>query len=357
MIVGVVLFGRSLGVLAIAYGMLGGALAGAAFLSVKALAEAEFSPPSPEQRAEIGRFFRNLPTVLVSVLVFTSFAFIDAYWAPRIDATSLPTLGFGQRLLIAFGSLVAQGPFAILVPRLAAAAAEGRHEDFRTDAARALRTVVSFGAFVAGAVSILAVPLVALLFQRGRFDAEATTRVAGVLPWMMAGMVPMLAVTLLFRGFYARGWSRAAAALSVGTVTGYFVLSGLLSRPFGTSGIAAGYALTWVFALAAALPMLWREHRAEIVDAANRRFIVSLAPSLLGAWGVIAVLARFLPLAGAGTNRFGVAAILALCGVAGLAVFWALSVRIFRMDDTRLVFDFFGGLARRLARRPAGGVA
>lgn len=357
MLVGVLAFGRSLGVLAISYGMLAGALGGALFLAVKALFEADFSPPSSEQKAEIAGFFRNLPWVLVSVLVFTCFGFIDAFWAPRIDASSLPTLGYGQRLLIAVGGLVINGPFAIMVPRLARAAAEGRDADFRSDSARAVRTVVSFGAFVAGALSILALPVVTLLFQRGRFDAEATRRVVGTIPWFMAGMVPMLAVALLFRGFYARGWIRSAAALSTGSVVGYFVLSGLLFRPFGASGIAAGYALVWTLALAVALPMQWREHRAEITAAPNRRFVVSLVPSLLGAWGVVWLSGRLLLASVEGVGQWGIAIRLGLCGMGGLAAFYALSVRLFHMEDTKLIFDYFGGLFRRLALRPSRGGA
>lgn len=356
MIAGGLLLGRSLGVLAIAWGLLAGAVGGVAILVVGVRAELGFGAVSEGHRLALRAFFGTVPAALVSVLIFTSFQFIDSFWGPRVDAAALPTLGYGQRLLIAFGALVTSGPLAVIVPRLAKAVTEGRHADFRDDAARALRLVLSFGGFVAVAVSALAGPTVALLFQRGAFDAAATARVAGVMPWMMAGMVPMLAVSLLFRGFYARNWLRSTMALSLGTVGGYFVLSGLLGRPFGASGIAAGYALAWTLALAAAMPMLWREDRRELVSAPNRRFALCLLASLAGVLAATALPARLLLGDYEALGKPALALRLALCGAAGLAAFYLLAVRLFGMEGPAQVFGFFGRLMRRRSPRNAAGV-
>ena len=351
MIVGGLLGAKGHGVLAIAYGMLGGTLLSVFALSAGVLREARFAPLSRDQRDRVSGYFGRVPGVAVSMLIFTAFPFVDAFWAPQIDAGSLPTLGFGQRLLVAFGTLVCTGPFAILVPRLATAAAEGRHEDFRSDVGRALRTVVGLGGFVAVAVSVLASPLVYLLFQRGRFDAEATARVVAVLPWMMGGMVPMLGIVLLYRAFFARDWLRPAVGLSVGLVAGYFALSGLLSHLLGTVGIAVAYAAVWTVSLACALPILWRGHVAELVGPVFRTFARDLALTLAGTAGSLLVLDRLMLGGYAELGRLQVVLRIGVAGAVGLMVFYSLSVRVFGMDDARFVFDYFGGLGRRLARR------
>ena len=353
MILGGLLFGRSLGVLAVAGGMAAGTLGGVVFLGLRARRETRFARPTAAQVASLAAFFRQAPAAIASVLIFTSFGFVDSFWAPRIDAYALPTLGFGQRLLIAFGALVTSGPLAIITPRLAAALSEGREDDFRHDAIRALRLVVGFGGFIAGAVSVLAAPIVALLFQQGRFDADATARLAGVMPWMMAGMVPMLAVSLLFRAFYAKGWLGSTVALSFGTVGGYFALSDLLGGPFGTSGIAAGYAAVWTGALLAALPLLWREHAREIVAAANLRYGLALLTSLGVSIAGMAALARLILSAFETLNRLQIALRIGVCGTAALALFYVLSVRVFRLDEMGIVFGFFGRLAGKAFRRGA----
>lgn len=353
MIAGCAVAGRSLGVLAIAYGMLTGNLGGIAFLIARSWRETSFAPPTSEQRASLAAFLRQAPLAIASVLIFTSFQFVDAYWAPRVDEHSLPTLGYAQRLLIAFGALVTSGPLAVITPRLAAALSEGREADFRGDAVRALRLVLGFGGFVAIAVSVLAAPIVMLLFQRGEFDREATARLAAVLPWMMTGMVPMLAVSLLFRAFYAKNWLGSTVVLSLGTVGGYFALSGLLSRSFGAPGIAAGYAAVWTGALVAAVPMLWRAHTAEIVERAQGKYLLALAASLGGTLVLMLGLARLFLTGYEEIGRLAVAVRLAFCGGAGLVTFYALSVRLFQLEEMTVVFGFFWRLTRRLVRSPA----
>ena len=179
------------------------------------------------------------------VVCFTVYQAIDAYWAPHIGMGNLAYLGYAQRILVGVGTLMVAGPSAVLLPRLAEAYVQGRNIDLLQDTARGSRAVIAFATPAAIFISLLAEPLVGLLFERGAFDHRATSGVTEVLPLMMLGMVLMLCVVILFRALFSRQEVLLAAQLGILATVLYFFLSGALSRNMGVKGIAIAYALSW----------------------------------------------------------------------------------------------------------------
>src|SRR6202011_678823 len=93
---------------------------------------------------------------------------------------------------------------------------------FRTIAAVSLIATVMASFF-----GVFRVPLIALLLQRGAFDASTTRGVAGTVPWMLAGSIPMFGAQIAFRVLY--GQNRHASPALVGLlVPGLYLGMGLL---------------------------------------------------------------------------------------------------------------------------------
>jgi putative peptidoglycan lipid II flippase len=89
-------------------------------------------------------------------------------------------------------------------------------------------------------LAVLAEPIVAVLFQRGAFDARATELTAIGLQFFAIGLVGHAAVEVLVRGFFAMQDTRTPVAIGVASLALHMLLSWLFAQWFGLGGIALG---------------------------------------------------------------------------------------------------------------------
>ncbi len=334
MIVAVLATGARYGALSLTWGLVAGVALSVILLLLAGRGSFVVRGVSARHFSHVRLFFANAPLALLSTLTFSVYQSIDSFWAPRLGPSNLSVLGYCQRMLIAVGAVMAAGPSVVLQPRLAAASARGDDAAFISDLGRGLRLTVLICAPAALGLSLLAHPIVRLAFERGAFTREATMAVAGMLPWMLAGMVPMVCTVMLFKAFYAKADIRTAALLGVGGPISYFALSGVFMRFFGLSGIGLAYLLTWtalagigivsVSERASALLFQWRFGRdLALVLAAVAVPAYILRRTLLGDWGVIPV-RSLLPR-------------LAAAAVIGVGSYLGVGLLVARVDDLRLL--------------------
>lgn len=324
------LFHGRLGTECLPIGVCLGAFASVAVLYAGVADEFSFRPGASGRWRECLAVLGGVPLIAISMLCFTVYGTIDAFWGARLSAGDVSYLGYGQRLLIAFGNVVVLGPSTVLSPVLAEAAAKGDSQRFRAVAGKAVRMALALASPCAAVLALTAAPMVRLVFQRGAFDAAATQGVSFVLPGLFCGMVPMLGVVLLMKGLHARGDVRGAAAIGGGAAALYFALSGVLSRKLGVLGISCAYALGWWLTFAACAARVF-DARA-VATAENARFALRLAVSLSVAVAALAAARAVLP-AAAATGRIQLAARLAAIAGAGALGFFATSAVFFRMEE------------------------
>ncbi len=92
-------------------------------------------------------------------------------------------------------------------------------------------------------LAVLAEPIVAVLFQRGLFDARATELTAAALQWFAVGLAGHAAVEVLVRGFFAMQDARTPVLIGVGSLAVHMVLSWLFAQVMGHAGIALGVSI------------------------------------------------------------------------------------------------------------------
>jgi putative peptidoglycan lipid II flippase len=273
------------------------------------------------------------PMALMSVLTFSAYSAIDAYWAPGLGPSSLSVLGYCQRMLIAIAAIMATGPSIILQPRLSTAAATGDAPAFDRDLWRGVRLILVVCIPAVIGLSLLAGPLVRLAFERGAFDRGATLSVASLLPWMLAGMVPMIVTVMLFKALYARDDVRTALWLGILGPVLYFIGSGVLSKTLGVAGIGLAYFTTWTTVAAVGLTRVLASPRTAMGDLAMLgRDLVGLTASVI----IPLLAARSLLLADweqSGLIQLGLRLLVIAVGVA--VVYTAVAVRLLRIDDIR----------------------
>jgi putative peptidoglycan lipid II flippase len=108
---------------------------------------------------------------------------------------------------------IAQSIAIASMPTLSAQAALNKMDEFRNTLASSLRGMLLLSIPASIGLMILRRPIVALLYQRGEFNAQSTDLVAWPLLWFAAGLVGHSVVELLSRAFYAMHDTRTPVAI------------------------------------------------------------------------------------------------------------------------------------------------
>ena len=282
--IGMIIFSRLLsykiGTEALIWGMLAGNLSAIPFLWIGIRDEIRIDSSLLSTWLELKDLYKGMPVIFIAMFGISSYATIDAIWATSIGANNLSYLAYSQRIMFALGNAIMLGPITVILPRLSENIALGRHKEFRMVTIHALRMLFLFLSVLGVIISILAVPIVKLLFERGAFDRATTLQVGALIPWTFIGVLGMVCTILLFRAYYAKGDIIGTALIGVVGAMLYYILSGLLSNVIGLQGIVIAYAITWWTQLMMALIRLWRNNINELLNSDNFGFIWRLAITL-----------------------------------------------------------------------------
>jgi putative peptidoglycan lipid II flippase len=130
---------------------------------------------------------------------------------------------------------------AVALPDLSRdAIAERAHEQLRTRIALGFRRISYFVIPSAFACVALGPAIIGALFQTGRFDADDTQLVGGVLAAYGIGLLGQATVKLFASGFYALRDTRTPVRIAIVSLVVSGLLSWALMRRFGPAGIALG---------------------------------------------------------------------------------------------------------------------
>jgi putative peptidoglycan lipid II flippase len=211
----------------------------------------------PHLREVIGQY---LPMVLGAALL-SGTALIEQAVAASLDAGSVAALSYGTRVVMLATGLGATALGTAVLPffsRMVAAQDWPQvRQTLRTFALLILLVTIP----ITVVLSVFAVPIVTVVFQRGAFTAEDTARVAEVQAWF-ALQLPFFGVALLYsRLISSLGANQlllvqAALCLAIDAVLAY-----VLSRVFGVAGIALGTTLMYAAAMVILIVMAQRTLR------------------------------------------------------------------------------------------------
>jgi putative peptidoglycan lipid II flippase len=142
------------------------------------------------------------------------------------DAMQLPETIIGT----AFG--------LVAFPTLAELAASGDRAGLRRTLGESIRTVLALAVPAAAGLILLGRPLLALLYQRGEFDAAATEAVYIALRFYTLGLAAHACLELAARAFFAMKDTVTPLLLAAGFGALNIVLALVLMQPMGHGGLA-----------------------------------------------------------------------------------------------------------------------
>jgi putative peptidoglycan lipid II flippase len=124
------------------------------------------------------------------------------------------------------------------LPQLSRDSARADYDEFRRTLAHALTLVFVLCIPSAVGLAVLGRPIIALIFEHGRFTAFDTVQTGNALAAYAIGLAGYAAVKVLSPAFYAFGEARTPMLISLGSIAVNYLMNSLLVGPFGHVGLA-----------------------------------------------------------------------------------------------------------------------
>ncbi|MEP6848228.1 MAG: murein biosynthesis integral membrane protein MurJ [Acidobacteriota bacterium] len=161
---------------------------------------------------------------------------INTYFVSQIEGAQ-GWLSYGFRLMQfpigLFG--VAVGTAAI--PVLSRLASEGKIKEFRDTVSSSMNLVFLMTLPSACGLIVLGEPIVRLIYERGKFDATATSMTAVALAGYSIGLTGYAAIKILSPAFYALNDAKTPMIIAIGSIGVNFIGSYILREWLGHYGV------------------------------------------------------------------------------------------------------------------------
>ncbi len=203
--------------------------------------------------------------------------FATLFLSGLLSAASLPALTLAWKLMIMPQGILGQAMGTAAFPTLANLAARRAFTEMRQILTDALRMLLFLGLPATAVLMAVAVPIVAVLFERGLFAAGDTLLVAWALFFYALGLVALIALEVVNRAFYALNDTltpvlAGGVQILLMTALAYW-LSQVVFPAYGwlpLGGVALGHSLSNVLEVGLLLALLWRK-----MGGLNGRFLLA----------------------------------------------------------------------------------
>ena len=291
-------------------------------------------------------------TAAVQINVFVNTNFASAIIDPATRAIAngpVSWLNYAFRFMQfpigVFGVAIATAT----LPTLSRSTANPDYREFRQTLAHSLALVFLLCIPSAVGLAVLGKPIVALVFEHGKFTAFDTVQTANALAAYAIGLAGYGAIKVLSPAFYALGDARTPMLVSLGSIAVNYLMNSLLVGPFGHVGLAFSTStVALVNFLMLALFMRRRLGRLAGRQLAITTMKITIASAALAvvAWGVNEM-AGALPVHGLALKFSRVAVAIVLAG----ATFYAVC-RLLQVNELQEAIDAIGGKLLRRLKRP-----
>jgi putative peptidoglycan lipid II flippase len=178
----------------------------------------------------------SLATIQVNWLITTALA-------SSLNPGNLAALSYAWAIAMLPLGVFGIAPATAAFPSLAQAAAQSNWRQYQEMLSGGLRLALFLT--IPGSVGLLLLrePLVALLFQRGLFDAESTRLTATALLFFGTGLAAHAVLEVVSRGSYALRDTKTPLVFALVGMASHLVFSLLLVGPLGSGGLALAMSL------------------------------------------------------------------------------------------------------------------
>jgi len=274
--------------------------------------------------------------------------FVNTVLATGEGTGAVSWLDFAFRLMYLPIGLFGVSVAAAATPAISRLVAEQDTPRIRSTVASAIGLMLLLNLPATAGLIVLARPIVAVIFEHGRFTPEDTAATAAALQFYAIGLVGYSVVRIVSPTFYALQRAKIPVMASAGAVVTNIVLNVVLVRTMGFRGLALGTSLAAIANATVQLLMLRREIQgiegARILATASRVAVATAAMAAV-AWGSHDALSHWWP---GGTTLGRLVNLVVSIGLALITL--AGAAQWLRIPEYAEARDLIAG---RLRRRPA----
>ncbi len=293
MIAGVLLLASRLEppVLGLAIGVLAGGI-GQLLVQLPSLHSAGLlvGPSAELGHPALGRVLKLLAPAVFGLAAVQVMVFVNTQLASLLPAGSISFLSYADRVM--------EFPLGVFAIALASASLPAMSRQAAAGDLPAVAATLNFTLRMALAITVpatvglvvLRVPIIRVLFERGRFGPDDTAATAQALLWYSVGLVGLSLARIVAQAFYALGAPGTAVRLGFVAVAANVVAAVALMGPLGHGGLALA---TSIGGSVNAMLLLWVARR-RLGGLGERAVVASLARTLaatapLAAWCLLAL--------------------------------------------------------------------
>jgi peptidoglycan biosynthesis protein MviN/MurJ (putative lipid II flippase) len=207
---------------------------------------------------------RHAIAIILGTTAFTLFQPIDAALCSQIGNGCMATMAYAQRVLVALGTAVSLGAYAIAARTSHSALERGGRAALRRQSNREVTRIAIIGGAGWLMYELLGRYALGRILGSSEMGESDIVRLVTTLQWMLLGLGPMAALPYLFRVFYSLGEYKAAAMLGATIPPIYGGIGWLFLRSEGILALATAYAIVWWIGLLVSL--LWLNRSSAAVD-------------------------------------------------------------------------------------------
>jgi putative peptidoglycan lipid II flippase len=276
----------------------------------------------------------TLPLMVGLTMIFSMEIFMRFFGA-YLPPGGIAGLNYGRTILLIPVGLFGQAVGVASFPFMARLFAENKMQQMNTllnNSLRYLSLVIPFSVVL----MVLRYEVVQILFERGRFDADATALTAHILMFLLPGAFALSAYTVVVRGYHAMQNTLFPAIFGTVAVVLSLPLYWYGLKLIGAGGIALAISLSSVFQVVL-LYALWNRRSDNFESKAVYRFYIKII-AISAAIGIVMEWLRTRLLSGIGADTF--AGSVTVCIVIGLA-FTAVLLAAGHVFKIREIRDFY----------------
>ncbi len=209
---------------------------------------------------------------------------INQNLASGLSTGSITALRMANRLMWLPLGVFAGSIGVAIFPTLTAQVARQEMSEFKKTLSMGIRSIFVIIIPAAIGLMVLSTPIVRLLFEQGKFGADATVRTAYALIFYSIGLFAQSSIMVIIRAFYALHNTLTPVLVATLTIAVNYVLNIILMKSMAEGGLALAYSLSGVFNMLLLLYLL----RRKIGPIGSRKLVTSflsitLASGIMGA--------------------------------------------------------------------------
>jgi putative peptidoglycan lipid II flippase len=224
------------------------------------------------------------------------------------NSSSASILAFNNVFLLTMMAhgIVGVSVMTALLPKMSAAAAEGRFDEVSADLSRGIKLTSAALAPIVVVYAVLSAPIAVFLFQGGRFSNADALATGDVLTVAAFAVIPLSISYLCTYAFYALQGNKTVALINLAVVAvrigAYFALAAVLDKALLAAGMTAGNAISYLFSALISLAVLRRRiGRLNLGSVLASLIRVAVAAAVAAALGLLVL--HLLPGSGAPDGR------------------------------------------------------